>query len=839
MSQSAVKAPKKAPLPRGERPVRLPPDADASSSEAIPLQLVALLSPYRSRGRLSIRIENLPQRARLSHGRNNGDNSWSLASDELDDLFFYPPEGFDDTHSLSVRILAVEADAAASTIAVIDYTVSRSERIHEHFAEEARLPAPEGASSVHDAKLTRLESELERVRAVLSAHESVLSAAEQRLGRGTLESSPHAVARELEKAKSTWDAEHDRHLAELAAEAAANLERSRSNWQAELDARLAQSEENARKELAESRERWRAEMQAALAKAERAWRSDETARFAAAEAEWRRRADLDLAASKGASSEESAARERAETELQETREKLSEALASLAERESALAQAQFEWGRDRERALQERDVAFKEAQKAWRAEEAERFAQAEARWRDESAIQLAEISMRCERAEGSLAQERAEGRGGRALADAENARDKAERTLSQLKLQISSLKNDLAEREAEIARAHEDAEAAREQAKLQSDVILERAQAAWRSEAAARLASAKAMWRQESAQSLAAARTEHDLVRTQHEAELRELQEELAEAKATIAERTADLSRSHTDSHELQERLQKELDVQLMTAQRAWKAEEAARISAAKAEWQQSATRALAEATARYQAAETALARQRAKTEDELRRGTHDDKDDEHLRHEIVLLQAALAKCEKELAVLRAAPVHQESLAALPMRSPLDPVHTRDHYPPANEDGEEDPGPSRMRGMLRDAAVIAALVVAAVLIFPFVESYLPDDWQYEIAQVTGQLPSAPTQTAIPAPRPQASPAPKPAPLPIGQVTHDANLRADASTSASIVETLDRGSQVAVLENRGDWVRVRATSSDGKSNEGWVLGSHLKVPASGANSTAAN
>jgi len=843
MAQSAVKVPKK-PLPRAERPVRMSADGELlPHTEGIPLYLTPLLSPYRARGRLGIRIENLPQRARLSHGRNNGDESWSLHSDELDGLLYFPPEGYDDTHSLSVRILSFEGGShAGATIAVIDYTVSRREKIHEHGTAEVERDASRAASAfapepVQDAKLSRLENELERVRAILSAHETVLSSAEQRFGRAPQESSQVLVERELEKAKSAWDAEHDRRLAEIAAEAAANLERSRSNWQAELDARLAQSEEQARKELSESRERWREEMQAALSNAERAWRSDEVARIAAAEAEWRRQAEVDLAASKGASDEDAVQRDRLENELKELRGKLSEALSTLAERESSLAQAQFEWGRDRERALRERDVALKEAQKAWAADESKRFAQAEARWREESGIKLAELSMRCERAESSLARERAEGRGGRALADAENARDKAERTISELKLEIASLKQDLAERDEEIVNVRASSEQAREQTKLQNDVILERAQAAWRSESAARLAAAKATWRQETAQSLAALRNENEALREQLTSELKALEDELAAARAQINERNADLTRAHTDSRALQERLQQELNTQLMAAQRAWKADEAARVSAAKAEWQQGASRALAEATARYQAAETALARQRAKSEEDLRRGTQEVQDNEHLRHEILLLQAALDKCEKELAILRAAPISPDVYTPIPLR-PLDSFQPRQQQSaPANaDDSEEEERGFRLPGLVRDAAVIAALVAVGMISFPYIEAYLPDEWQYDIAQVTGQVAAlAPTQQQAAAPavaKPARRPLPPP-PLPTGEVTHAVNLRSDASTSGDVRETLSRGTFVTVLENRGDWVRVRAVSSDGKADEGWIASTHLKLDAAAA------
>jgi len=124
--------------------------------------------------------------------------------------------------------------------------------------------------------------------------------------------------------------------------------------------------------------------------------------------------------------------------------------------------------------------------------------------------------------------------------------------------------------------------------------------------------------------------------------------------------------------------------------------------------------------------------------------------------------------------------------------------------------------------------VIAALVAVGMISFPYIESYLPDEWQYEIAEVTGQFPAAPAQPAVAPPRVAHPLPPPPPPAPTGEITRAVNLRSDASTSADVLEILGRGAAVTVLENRGDWVRVRAVTAGGKSDEGWILGSHLKL-----------
>src|SRR6266571_4174734 len=112
-------------------------EAPAAQS-AIAVKLGPLLSPYKKQGRLSVRIERLPQLARLSAGRNNGDNSWSLTLDELEDLAYLPPEGMHEAHSLAVRIIGL--DGGGSTLAVLDFPVpagvAETEEDQDQTAEE-------------------------------------------------------------------------------------------------------------------------------------------------------------------------------------------------------------------------------------------------------------------------------------------------------------------------------------------------------------------------------------------------------------------------------------------------------------------------------------------------------------------------------------------------------------------------------------------------------------------------------------------------------------------------------------------------------------------------------
>src|SRR5215475_507588 len=89
---------------------------------SVPLDLLPLLKPFKRSGRLALRIERLPQRAKLSAGRRNSDASWSLASDELEELNYLIPSNIVAAHELTVRVMKFD-DGAASTLKVIQYPI--------------------------------------------------------------------------------------------------------------------------------------------------------------------------------------------------------------------------------------------------------------------------------------------------------------------------------------------------------------------------------------------------------------------------------------------------------------------------------------------------------------------------------------------------------------------------------------------------------------------------------------------------------------------------------------------------------------------------------------------
>src|SRR6185437_14710311 len=128
--------------------------ADDATPEPVALALAPLIAPYKKRGRVKLRIERLPRRARLSQGQNNGDGSWSLMLDELEDLEYLPPEGSTEAPVLGIRILRVEA-GDATTLAVLDYALPATSRAKPAATSD---PSAGTARKSDDVELRRLRN---------------------------------------------------------------------------------------------------------------------------------------------------------------------------------------------------------------------------------------------------------------------------------------------------------------------------------------------------------------------------------------------------------------------------------------------------------------------------------------------------------------------------------------------------------------------------------------------------------------------------------------------------------------------------------------------------------
>ena len=88
------------------------------AGNSVPLIIKSEIIDEREGEELAITVTNLPDGARLSAGRNNGDRTWSLTPEHLEGLEFQPPAGSDDdeTFSLNIRVANIDEGLLAATI---------------------------------------------------------------------------------------------------------------------------------------------------------------------------------------------------------------------------------------------------------------------------------------------------------------------------------------------------------------------------------------------------------------------------------------------------------------------------------------------------------------------------------------------------------------------------------------------------------------------------------------------------------------------------------------------------------------------------------------------------
>ncbi len=498
---------------------------------------------------------------------------------------------------------------------------------------------------------------------------------------------------------------------------------------------------------------------------ERAWKTAEAARLAEAEAQWREQAAMSLAEVRA---QAEAARDQADGNIRSLQDRLAALELTLADRETALAKAAL----DHEQAREGWQHESQAAEHAWKTAEAAHLAEAEAQWREQAAMSLAEVR-----------------------AQAKAARNEADGEIRSLRDELAALRSAVADRETALAKAASHHEQARETWRQGSQAALSKADHAWKTAEAARLAEAEA----KSARALAEARAQAEAARNQADGNIRSLQDQLAALRATLADHETALAKAALDTEQVRERGQQELEAALAKA-KAWEAGEAARLAAAEAEWWKQSADALNEATARYQAAEGMLAQVRMQAD----------------RARSDAVGGSIRSGER--AAFGARPAERETESA-PMRLP-----NREERGSATQGSKivirpkqmtivEEPHAPRKRGALRDIVVVASLAILVIVTYPTVEPLLPDSWRSNITAITGGVVPPPNVTV----------------QRLAAVVSDVNLRAGPSTTAKVITTLPRGLKVATIERRGDWtlVQIEGNSRNTQPRRGWVYGSFLK------------
>jgi len=919
---------KKPPAPvepvRVEQPARPLPE-EQEIPDPIAIDLAPLIAPYKRQGRISLRVERLPHRARLSHGQINGDRSFSLALDELDGLQYLPPPGGGDPPTLSIRVIRV-GSGDASTLAVLDYPVS---------PETTGV----GAAALNDSKeQRRLRDEIVKLKALLQARDSELADVQATVDKvkGAAPQSvsePPAAEVDVTALRAEWEAGVEDRIAEAVRETAARFENQRDLAASGEAERLAASESLIRDRVTAERERVQKDADAALRKAEKDWKAAETARAAAADAIWQKRVDKaladtqtqaqsraandaelrtlrdDLSKAKKALEESAAdlARERAAknqtrdgalkqqaADIDRLRAELAKAKAERDERDRLLAQerdaAKLSRGEierqlsaeqdrlrdeltklkitlvERETELTREKAAVKDARSQADAlkgmegepqrlrEELSRL-KADVAERDKSAAKMSwerqaersSADAKLTKLSEELAKTRAalSGReselsdlrtGAKQIrAEAENLRgDSAE--LKRVAAELIQVKASLAVREAELAGARSANEDERERLRRDADSSLSDAKKVFKEGEAERLAAAEAEWRKQSDLAIAevVARL-HDAEAKAREgsdqgekagAELARLRDDRAKLKSQLAERDNDLLQAKLSQEQARERWKRDMDEALDKAQRAWKADETARIAASEAMAKDHNTIALNETTARLKHTETLLAEAKSHVETLRRRG--DPEDVARLRKDFASVQAELARREQEIMDLRSD--HEIERVRLANEARDRVQHADVQWHEANSDDEERAQRAQnLRGIIRIVVMAAVFAVLAVVgyykIAPMVTEQAATMFDLDLS-TSAPAPSAAAATAV-------------APQPTAIVTKSVNLRDGPSTTTAVIGSLPRDARVIVHEHQGNWVHIE-TQANGTAKvvQGWVFNTFVKDNPSSANTTPA-
>ncbi|HTT98296.1 MAG TPA: SH3 domain-containing protein [Rhizomicrobium sp.] len=906
---------KKPPAPvepaRVEQPARALPE-EPELPDPIPIDLAPLVAPYRRQGRISLRVERLPHRARLSHGQINGDRSFSLALDELEGLQYLPPPGGGDPPTLGIRVIRVGA-GDASTLALLDYPVSPE-------------TTGAGAAALNDSKeQRRLRDEIVKLKALLQARDNELADVQATVdkvkGSGPLpEPAPAPSEIDVAALRAAWDAEAEQRIAEAIRETAARFEKQRDLAASGEAERQTASETLIRTRVAEERERVQKDADAALKRAEKDWKAMEAARAAAADSAWQKRLDKALADSQaqaqsraandselralrddlanakksleeneaelarergskiqtrdGAVKQLSADNDRLRTELAKTKAALGQREQQLAqERDTArLSRTDTERERNAEQdrlrdqlaklkaALAERDADLaRERDNVRRAEDETEKLRASDQERQHLPDELAKLQRTLGERDKLIARQQVELDAGARSAEAKLTRlseefAKARAALSareselkhvrsgeqQVRAEAETLRSDSAElkrittelvqvkaslavREAELAGARGANDEERERWRRDAESSLTDAKRNFKESEAERLVAAEAEWRRQSDLAIA------DVVARLHEAEakLREgsdqgekvgaelarLREERAKLKSQMAERDNELLQAKLSQEQARERWKREADEALDKAQRAWKADETARIAASEAMAKDQNTIALNETTARLKHTEALLAEAKAHVETLRRRG--DAEDVARLRKDFAAVQAELARREQEVMDLRSDHEIERVRLANEARSRVQQADHQWH----EEDTEEVEAAQRaqnLRGLIRIVVFAAGFAALAAVgyykIAPLVTEQAAD--MLDLDQGAPPSPSA----AATAPASQAT----------AVVTKSVNLRGGPSTSAAVIGSLARDSQVIVHERQGNWVHVetQAKGTD-KALQGWVFNTFVR------------
>ncbi|HEY2007928.1 MAG TPA: SH3 domain-containing protein [Rhizomicrobium sp.] len=811
-------------------------------SRKIPVDFRPLLKPHRTAGRLCLRIERLPQGAKLSAGRRGADNSWSLASDELEDLDFLISSSVDREYELTIRVMALQ-DGEFSTLKVVQFVVP---------ASEDAMPVPAGRDPHGQDPVLR--SQLSEMHSLFAVRESELVEL-----RAALQHAIEEREAELAKARSDWELELDRKVAEALEHSRAQDRRENEAREAARKSQAAQEELKAARTAAE-REQAKGESERRSQAERQKWQSEAARRIEAARQEWESEAGRTLEAARQAWQAEREELNKKEFE----RWKADSEKRIEVERRKWHAQAEGHATKERARWQFDADQRLEAAHQAWQAEADERKKAELESLKAESELRIRAERQQCDARAGEQAAKmrdlwksdtdqrlEAERQAWRAEADQlrkvereswkadTDRRIEAERQAWQAeadqlrKVERESWKADTerrieAERETWLVRAGEHNRTEFERAKAEVELRIGAERRNWQMEADERAKKERDRWEADCEQRIEAARRASRAMAEAFLAEERaRLEAEVGERIAAERQRllsehaAAAKTPSISDGASLPAAAVGQIDdetVRNLVEERE-KNRQLNTSLLAQADKSRELEAALSVMTLRCETAARAVAESPAQSPDAQ------DGYIKSLCAEIATLRKSITSQAAELGRARAAleqtrPLHiQRGPENRPLRNFRDVV----------AEDDQTAGQAKRRGLVRDCIVVAAIVIPLVLLYPWMAVYLPQGVRDGIATATGGLLSVEiVQPGVPHAPPKKSLPPPKIDRPAAIASHALNVHPSPASKGAVIVSLPKNTSVAILEKRGNWTRIEVPAEGaGKPQQGWVWSAYLQ------------
>jgi Bacterial SH3 domain len=783
----------------------------------IPVDFRPLLKPFKRAGRLCLRIERLPQGAKLSAGRRSTDNSWSLASDELEDLDYLVSSNVSLDHELTIRVMTFE-DGEASTLKVLQFAVSAGDPVPAQTGRD-----PHGPDAVTRSQLSEMHS-------LFAVRESELLELRAALQRAASEKES-----ELKKARADWERELDQKIAEAVSQSRLQDALNGEAKEADRKGRAAREERQAELRIAAERELAKGEFERHLEIERQKWQVETERLLKVARQEWKKDADRAMEAERLSWEAQSDERRKVEIEgLKGDSEKRIEA-----ERRKLRGQADERLAKERERFKVEADERVEVARRAWQEEIEERTrqeseiraaeskeridaerqkwqAQADERAAIERELWKADADQRMEAARQEWqvvsderrradierwnvdTDKRVEDERQRWLAEgSEHYRTEFERSRAEIESRIS------AERQIWQIQADEQARKDRDSWQADAEQRIETARRTCQAEADSRLAVELARLRAEAEQRIEAERQ-------RFESEMRAVANSAAE-NTTASQDLVAVAHSEIDREAVQE-LAEERD----------KNRQLNAALVAEADKFREMESALAAMTRRCENAE------RSQTTGESRApaGESDDEYIKGLRAEIATLRKSMANQAAELGRARASLEQSRPMHILrgPENRPLG--NLRDVL---QDDEVADGQEKKKKGLIRDCIMVAAVVIPLILFYPWIAAYLPQPVRNAIGVATGGLLSVEEESPIVPQVPSKKPAPAPqVSRPTATASRVLNVHASPGSKGEVLFSLPKNTTVVLLETQGNWTRIEAPADGAaKTRQGWVYSTYLR------------